>query len=39
LAMLGMCNAVPLWYGSASDADIDAIAAAYAEILLRGVTA
>ena len=39
LAMLGMCNAVPLWYGSASDADIDAIAAAYAEILLRGVSA
>ena len=39
LALLGMCNAVPSWYGGKSAGDINAIADAYADIFLRGVTA
>ena len=37
--LLGMCNSVSAWYDGGSEAEIEAIAAAYAELILSGVTA
>jgi AcrR family transcriptional regulator len=38
LALLGMCNAVPAWYGKEPNVTVDRIVAEFAQLLLNGIT-
>jgi AcrR family transcriptional regulator len=39
LALLGLCNAVPAWYGIEPDASIERVAAEFARLILDGAAA
>ncbi len=39
LALLGMCNAAPAWYGIEPDAAVERIAAAFGRLLVEGICA
>ena len=39
LALLGMCNAAPAWYGKEPDATLERIAGEFSRLVLDGATA